>query len=261
MNFARKFITLLHQITLLLGLIPFFVSDLHGSCPDLSLYSATQFYDSIINLGDDCQVAYQMYVNGLRKCALPFDHLMTSYDSLYEMLENNFDGFLARTNFEFTINEMGEKYILDKKYGTRLIHDFKLQADFLNDYEEIAAKYIRRIDRLLNLMRISKYPLFLRKGINKEQALKLRNLLSALREERPFLLVALDNTQEIESDWHVDNIRNYYLRKPKHTTWQGDSKAWKEIFYSLGFGLSMLTQINNVPVFANELSFYSILPE
>ena len=42
-----------------------------------------QPHDAIINLGGDCQVAYQMYVNGIRKYALPFDTLITPFDALY----------------------------------------------------------------------------------------------------------------------------------------------------------------------------------
>ena len=74
-------------------------------------------------------------------------------------------------------NEKNEKYILDKKYGTRWFHDFNLQEDFLNNYQEIAMKYVRRIDRLKNLIIASEYPLFFRKIITKEQAIELRNLI------------------------------------------------------------------------------------
>lgn len=121
--------------------------------------SLAQPYDAIINLGGDCQVAYQLYVHGLRKYALPFDTLIAPYSALREMLEDNFDGFMAPDNFEFRVNEKGEKYILDKKYGTRLLHDCKLQEDFLEDYEAIAMKYLRRIERLIDLIITSEYPL------------------------------------------------------------------------------------------------------
>lgn len=78
-----------------------------------------QPFDAIINLGGDCQVAYQMYVNGIRKYALPFDTLITPYDALYGMLANNFEGFMEPENFVYMINEKNEKYILDQKYGSR----------------------------------------------------------------------------------------------------------------------------------------------
>ncbi len=197
-----------------------------------------QAFDAIINLGGDCQAAYQLYIHGLRKYALPFDTLVTPYDALREMLKNNFESFMRPDNFELVVNERDEKYILDKKYGTRLLHDFKLQEDFLKDYEEIAEKYLRRIDRLIDLIITSEYPLFIRKKITQEQAAELKNLLFALREGRPFLLVVLDGAQEIESDWKLEGVYNYYLRQLQPYSWKGDPEAWKEIFYALGLEVS-----------------------
>lgn len=199
---------------------------------------SSQAFDAIINLGGDCQVAYQLYIHGLRQYALPFDSLITPYSALYSMLKNSFDGFIAESNFELLETEKGDKYILDKKYGSRLIHDFKLEEDFLKDYETIATKYIRRIVRLIDIVEISEYPLFIRKRITREQAIELRDLLYLLREGKPFMLAVLDGSQEIEADWHLENIRNFYLRQPMPYTWKGDSEAWKEIFLALGLEIT-----------------------
>ncbi len=198
-------------------------------------FIAAQSYDVIINLGRDCQVAYQLNINGLRKYALPFDSLITPYQALLGMLENKFEGFLDPDNFELVVNEQGEKYILDKKYGARLIHDCKLQADFLDDYEIVAIKYQRRIDRLIDLITMSDNPIFIRKGITQEQAQQLRDLLRDIRQGRPFLLVALcDDMQEMVFDWHIDSVAHYYLRQPEPYSWKGDPLAWQEIFNDLG---------------------------
>jgi hypothetical protein len=121
-----------------------------------------QPFDAIINLGGDCQVAYQLYVHGLRKYALPFDSLITPYEALEKMLEHTFEGFMTLDNFKLVTNEKNEKYILDTRYGTRLLHDFKMQEDFLKDYDDIAAKYNRRIERMLHLIINSEHPLFIR---------------------------------------------------------------------------------------------------
>lgn len=200
--------------------------------------SVAQSYDAIINLGGDCQITYQLYIHGLRNYALPFDTLITPYKALRDMLKNNFEGFIEPDNFELVVSEDGEKYILDKKYGSRWIHDFKMQEDFLKDYEGVAAKYMRRIDRLRNLIVTSEYPIFIRKRISKEQAVELRTILSVLREGKPFSLAVLDNTQEITSDWQFESIYNYYLRQPESYTWKGDPEAWKEIFQALGLEVS-----------------------
>ncbi len=195
--------------------------------------TSTHSFDAIINLGGDCQVAYQLYITGLRKYALPFDTLITPYASLKAMLERGFENFMHPDNFELRVNEKGEQYILDKTYGARLLHDFKLEEDFLKNYEEIAAKYLRRIARLMHLLHTSEHPLFIRKGLSKEQAAELSVMLFTMREGKPFLLVALDDTQEIALDWQVKRVRNYFLRQPEPYTWKGDAQAWKEIFQKL----------------------------
>lgn len=203
-----------------------------------TFYTFAQSYDAIINLGGDCQVAYQLHIHGLRHYALPFDALITPYDALFNMLLHNFDGFLNADNFEFVIEENSIKYILDKKYGTRLLHDFKLQQDFLLDYLIIAEKYERRIHRLRNLIMETEYPLFIRKRITEQQAKELRDLILTLRQGRPFLLVALDGRDEVLLPWRLEFVNNYYLQQPKPYSWKGDEQAWREIFNILGLEIS-----------------------
>ncbi len=192
-----------------------------------------QSFDAIINVGGDCQVAYQLSKNGLRKYALPFDAFVTPYESLKEMLQNFFEGFMAQDNFEFVVSEKEGNYILDKRYGIHLLHDFKMQEDFLKDYQEISEKYLRRIDRLIELITTTEYPVFIRKMLTKEQALELSALLSVMRKGKPFLLVVVDDTEEIKSDWQLEGVRNYYLRQLQPYSWKGDSGAWQEIFSAL----------------------------
>ena len=208
------------------------------ACIVLFFWIHAHSFDAIINLGGDCQVAYQLYIHGLRKYALPFDTLITPYDSLKKLLLAHFEDFMMKENFELNINEKGEKYILDKTYGVRLLHDFPLEEDFLRNYEEIAAKYLRRITRFFEIIEASEHPLFIRKNITKEQAAELSVMLFAMRAGKPFLLVALDDAQEIALDWQLERVRNYYLRQPEPYTWKGDPKAWKEIFQKLEFEIT-----------------------
>jgi hypothetical protein len=69
----------------------FLISNLLRIC---ILFATEQPFDAIINLGRDCQIAYQMHTNGIREYALPFDKLITQFDSLCKLLENKFDGFM-----------------------------------------------------------------------------------------------------------------------------------------------------------------------
>lgn len=229
--------------TLFVTIMLFFTLSMSAECAD----NKFQPFDAIINLGGDCQVAYQLAHHSLRNYALPFDALITPYESLKRMLQNSFEGFMTPENFEFVSSG---KYILDKKYGTRLLHDFKIREDFLKDYQEISSKYERRISRLMDLIVTSEYPLFIRKKLAREQARELQGLLSAMRHGRPFLLVALDGTVEIFFEWHLEGVRNFYLRQPRPYVWQGDSEAWKDIFAAVGLAthnLSSVSKKENVP--------------
>lgn len=205
---------------------------------DLLFTSTEQPFDAIINVGGDCQSAYQLYVNGLRKYALPFDKLITPYDALEKLLENDFEGFLDQENFELAVDEAGIKYILDKKYGTRFIHDFKCEEDFLKDYESVQETYLRRITRFFDVLSACKNPVFIRKGITKEQAVSLRDLLQKLYPDKSILIVALSGAEEIKEDWQLEGIQNFYLQQPTPYTWKGDPAAWQEIFKALGLQLS-----------------------
>lgn len=194
---------------------------------------AQQPFDVIISLGGDCQVAYQLSVNGLSKHTLPFDSMLISYESLVDMLGCKFSGFMNPENIGFMVNANGEKSLCDERYGTRLFHDFNPQDDFLKNYTIISSKYLRSIDLFINLVVTAHYPLFIRKTISKKQAIELKNLLAEMRDGRPFLLVCLDDTQEIQSDWQLADVRNYYLQQPEPYTWKGDEQAWKEIFKNI----------------------------
>lgn len=188
--------------------------------------------DAIVNLGGDCQTAYQLSINGLRQYALPFDSLITPYDSLKSMIENNFDGFLNLENFRLSINENQEKFILDLKYKTRIFHDFRLDRFFFKDYKSFRDKYQRRISRFLTLLDNSVCPIFFRLQINKLQTIELRNLLEIRRNKKPFLLVVLSSDENFKEDWELEGVRNFYLTSDKNS-WMGDNDAYKQIFQFL----------------------------
>lgn len=216
------------------------------------LSACQQPYDAIINLGGDCQVAYQLHLHGLRSYALPFDAWITSYDSLQSILKNKFEGFLEASNFTFVDeaknNGVRECYILDQKYDVRIIHEGKTLEEFQQNYQEIRQKYQRRITRFFDFIESSVYPLFIRKTIahdqpvTKSQALALRDTLAVLRNGRPFMLLVVSSAEEAKEGWQDDQVCHCYLRQPTPYTWQGDPEAWEEIFNNMG-----LTVIDKKP--------------
>ncbi len=195
-----------------------------------------QPFDALINLGGECQVAYQMRLHGIRNEALPFDWIITPFSGLKKILEEQFAHFLNPNNLTFVSNEKST-YVFDTYYGIRFLHDFKLIPEFMKDYARILPIYQRRIERFLQLLAESKHALFMRKNINKEQAIELRDLLKKLCPDNDFILLVVDRTPEMKQDWQLESIKNFYLRPPDPDSWKGDPVAWQEIFLSLSLQL------------------------
>jgi hypothetical protein len=187
-----------------------------------SLYAVV--YDAVISLGGDCQVTYQLRRLNLRPHALPFDWLITPFDSLRSLLEQHFDQFLDKCNL--TLVTTPDKYILDNRYGVRLIHDFKLNEQFLENYSTIHDRYTRRTERFYELIFASHKVLFIRKNITKEQAQVLSELIHKLFPHLDYTLLALATTQEIKQPWGIAHVQNYYLSQPEPYSWKGDDAAW-----------------------------------
>jgi hypothetical protein len=188
-------------------------------------------YDDIINLGSYCQSAYQLGVHNLRRYALPFDYLVTPFDTLAAILEQKFAGFLDPANF--TLN-LENGLIEDARHRTQLLHDFKVDDTFLNDYESISEKYQRRIDRLFGILESSRKVIFIRTEMWRQHAVELDATLGRLYPHLEYLLVAMHGTDEVKDDWCLPRVRNFHLRQLEPYHWHGDDEAWKEIFAELG---------------------------
>jgi hypothetical protein len=190
-----------------------------------------QPYDAIINLGGDCQVEHQLKTNNLREYALPFDYLIAPCISVCRMLTNDFKGFLDKEQLAYK-HDNG-KYILDTAYDTRMIHDFILTPDFLNDYEQIKEKYMRRIERFRELLATKKKVLFIRKRALKEEAQVLATIIKTLYPHLMYTLAILDGSESAKEAWNIEGVKNFYLSQPVPYVWTGDNEAWKEILRQL----------------------------
>lgn len=198
--------------------------------------SPEQPYDAIINLGGDCQPAYQMYMHGVRYYALPFDKLITPFPALQKLLENKFDRFLVAEHLALHGVDK-DKHIRDTQYDVRLLHDFQLNEDFLKEYADIKNTYDRRVARFFDLIATSKKPLFIRKNITREEAAMLVASLKTLCNHANFTLLVLDGAEEFKKDWSMPNVKNRHLRQPTPYVWKGDSEVWKDVLVSVGLTL------------------------
>ena len=236
MNFIKVLLLLCISTPLIIASDSIIDPELYLWCQEVRDIGQQPF-DALLNLGGECQVAYQMRLHGIRAEALPFDWNITPFSALEKILKDRFEHFLEKEHLVFIHNEK-EKYILDTYYGIRFLHDFKLDENFMDDYEKIKIIYERRIERFLNLLQESNHALFIRKKVTKDQAIILRELLKELYPNNNFLILAVDNSDEIKTDWQLENIKNFYLRPPVPLSWKGDASAWEEIFLSMGLHLA-----------------------
>lgn len=202
-------------------------------------------FDNVVYLGGDCQGAYQLYHNGLRQAAFPFDWTVASCNDVSQLLLTKFDGFMQKGNLELVRHANGNPhYVLDKKTGVRFHHDFtkedhSVDENFMQHYDREKEKYTRRVSRLLDLLTSDKNLLIVRKTIDCPSAAQLKVTLDVVRPEKAsYKILALDTTEEIKEDWQIPSVENRYLRQTDPYQWEGDSQAWKELLQAQGLTLS-----------------------
>ncbi len=93
-------------------------------------------------------------------------------------------------------------------------------------------KYARRIERFLNLVNYPKTIFFIRSGCSKEFAIKLRKTLLALFPKKNFVLVIINNDQNLAEPWLIDGIENYYVPK-ELLVFPGNYQKFGQIFDQL----------------------------
>lgn len=199
----------------------------------------------IISLGYRCQPAMQLRFNNLRFLAYPFDWLITPFESMYELINNDFQDFMLKENLVYRRNFLYSDdngafvskiytHIWEKKYNVIFRHDFPLNAKFMEKYSEVLEKYSRRIQRFLGELNSNKHIYFIRQSITKKEATKLVNLLTTKFSGLKFTLVAIDSSEEIKSPWNIEHVKNYYMPIPTPYLRDGNNLLWTNLFKNLG---------------------------
>ena len=198
-----------------------------------------------ISLGQNCMVSTALRDNNLRQEAYPFDWIVSPFNSLYKALDENFKNFLSADSL--TIREFDHYGVLDS-YGFHFVHDFPailpndsfaeligenhvtggiLRDDWRNFIPDVQAKYLRRIERLHNLLSSSETVFLIRHGdTTKDQAILLRDWLIKKYPNLNFTLIILDVCNDIKENWQLNNIINLYLDEK-------DPEQWKVFFKTL----------------------------
>lgn len=111
-------------------------------------------YDIIYSIGRDCACSMYLQSNKLRSTSGPMDWITTAnFQERFEMLLNNFDGFINPDNFEFLpknpniANDENCDYYRNTKTHFDFYHDFPTGVPFSESFPSVYEKYNRRIKR------------------------------------------------------------------------------------------------------------------
>ena len=181
------------------------------------------YQNIVISLGGCCKTADYIRQYKFNTWAYPFDWALTSFDSVYRTIKNDFKDFLKKENLidlrfwnrKLKISQShidwGAQWVYDKKYDFESVHDFKSGISIDEQLAGVQAKYARRIDRFYRALNSGKPVYLVRRGIKRIQAIALRNLLDKKFPFANYTIIAFDDSDEIKRDWHLPRIKNYYL--------------------------------------------------
>lgn len=108
----------------------------------------------------DCAGANALVDKHLRKTAFPFDWNIAPLHSIYNLIKNDFKGFLDKKYLVYSSKSFSHKYdnerevdnlipVFDTKYGFLFVHDFTLD----DTYDIIYDKYKNRINRFKHIVK------------------------------------------------------------------------------------------------------------
>ena len=120
-------------------------------------------YTNVISLGFFCSTASEIERIGLRNASYPFDWVISEFDLVLNLIENNFSDFLEE---DLLIKDKNSKplektYVVKNvKNNIRFFHDFFIGETISKQISVVKEKYNRRIKRFYKS--ITKPTLFIR---------------------------------------------------------------------------------------------------
>ncbi len=196
-----------------------------------------KYFDEVVSLGGECQVAHQLNRLGLRRESYPFDWIF-SLDSaqLIAVLQNNFEEYLELQNLQEDKKKAGEhRYIIDTRYGMVHPHIFPLGISFEEAFADVKATVDRRVKRFKNLGKTGGETLFVRINMSEEDSIALHDVLCEKFGEKTSLLV-LNHTRDFqicevlcEKGLEICTVYDENEKFPG-ARWQGYDPHWDSVF-------------------------------
>lgn len=126
-------------------------------------------YDLVIPLGIACSCSKTLRMADLQHLSFPYDWIAPAKDDAHELVERGrhlSDGFatwFAKDEFRYVKPlPNGMDLYLNDRLSLAFLHDFPHGLDYDTAFDRMQAKYRRRIDRLMSLIRSSRSILIVR---------------------------------------------------------------------------------------------------
>lgn len=174
-----------------------------------------------ISLGKKCSPALNFKRHNISKAYYPFDFIETPFDGLCMLLKNKFKDFslkeaLKTTGFALsredpTTTTAQIPFAIVENQVTKCIfyHDFK--GNNLDNYDTVAAKFQRRIDRFYKTIEETKHIFFFRTYLTKPEAAVLYQLLKQLFPQKSFSLIVPTKTEYMQQPWNLPGVQEFPL--------------------------------------------------
>lgn len=205
----------------------------------------------LINLGNDCEPAWNLSYCSLRKEAFPFDWLQTpEFEGIIKLIQDNFKYFLDPKYLVLDNHAVKNTY-----YNIKFVHDFpthknntvnehseisdmgQILSNFLDFLPIIKKKYERRIERFYNALNSGEKIIFFRTHITPLQAKDFVKLMSDRFEKTNFKLIVVHSNKKYSNNWKIPHVYSFYAienptKKSLLQSWF-DHNLWKEIFFKI----------------------------
>lgn len=205
----------------------------------------SQQFDYAISLGSYCMVAVQLSKYQARDRAYPLDWVYSSFDGMLKFLKEEGRHFLFKQHLLFDIvsSEQIVKVVYDLNYDAMCFpHDFDF--DFIlpatipctftqvniKNYEDVLAKYQRRVARFFEVLRSDKTVLLVRYDISYEQAILLDSLLRTKYPRLKYTILALGPAEEMKNPWGLERVHNYYMPHSLDLGCMSITSLWQHVF-------------------------------
>ena len=192
------------------------------------MFFSKRKFDLVISIGHRCFTSLMLRQNNLQVASFPFDWLLnTEYKQSLDFLCNNFDDFLEKKDLVLVENEGNQFHntYKNKRTNFSLVHDFPVNVDFDKQFEIVKEKYTKRINRLIEKIRLSNTVLLVYSAPSTPPYKKpLDDIIKDTTEMIPKLKDVFPNTEfnfmyitpsETKGFYYLNNDLNLeYIEKP-----------------------------------------------